>query len=128
MEVGIMKKIPNKVTILGTDYNIKVHKFEEDETLIKNSWAGYCSQDEPLIVLADYDNNDKFKFDSDIGKDNYTDSCLRHEIIHAFLNESGLKDSSTISDVPWAKNEEMVDWLAIQFPKMLKVFHECGVV
>lgn len=123
-----MKKIPNSVNILGTEYSIEIHKIEEDETLKKNSWAGYCCESIPLIVLADYDDNVHFGFTSDAERDNYTNECLRHEIVHAFLNESGLKDSTQRNDIPWAKNEEMVDWIAIQFPKILKVFQECMVV
>lgn len=41
----------------------------------------------------------------------------RHEIIHAFLFESGLAENSS-----WAQNEEMVDFFAIQFPKLLETF------
>jgi len=52
---------------------------------------------------------------------------LRHEIIHAFLYESGLYGSSLSSD-RWALNEEMVDWLAIQFPKILKAFEDVGCI
>ena len=43
---------------------------------------------------------------------------LRHEIIHAFLFESGLDDLGS--------NEELVDWIAKQFPKMTKAFEEAG--
>jgi hypothetical protein len=57
-------------------------------------------------------------------------TTLRHEIIHAFIAESGLRGSSL--DVShWALNEEMVDWFALQLPKMLSVFEllDCtGVV
>ena len=49
---------------------------------------------------------------------------LRHEIIHAFAYESGLWGDSE-GTLAWAQNEEMTDWLAIQFPKMEKVFKEC---
>lgn len=38
---------------------------------------------------------------------------MRHELIHAFLGESGLR-----SDSEWAENEEMVDYFAIQFEKI----------
>ena len=41
----------------------------------------------------------------------------RHEIIHAFLFESGLAENSY-----WAQNEEMVDFFAIQAPKLFKAF------
>ena len=39
---------------------------------------------------------------------------LRHEIVHAFLFESGLAENSE-----WAYNEEMVDWIAKQGPKII---------
>ena len=52
---------------------------------------------------------------------------LRHEIIHAFLNESGLSDSSNSVEA-WAKNEEMVDWFAIQSPKIFKVFQDLDIL
>lgn len=45
----------------------------------------------------------------------------RHEIIHAFLYESGLSFNSD-----WAVNEELVDWIAIQFPKIAEVYEELG--
>jgi len=51
--------------------------------------------------------------------DSVTRKNIRHELIHAFLSESGLW-----ANCDWAK-EEMVDWLAIQFPKLLKAFTEC---
>jgi len=44
---------------------------------------------------------------------------IRHELIHAFLFKSGLDACAE-----WARNEEMVDWLAIQFPKLMKAFQE----
>ena len=49
---------------------------------------------------------------------------LRHEITHAFLNESGLQNDTSVPGSGWATNEEMVDWIAIQFPKMKKAFEE----
>ena len=53
---------------------------------------------------------------------NYQRQVIRHEILHAFLYESGLEGNS------WAINEEMVDWLAIQFPKIEKAFREVGCI
>lgn len=55
----------------------------------------------------------------------YKNSVMRHEIVHAFLYESGL---DVCSKGAWAKNEEMVDWIAIQFPKMMVAFHEVGCI
>lgn len=55
--------------------------------------------------------------------ESYQKQVVRHEIIHAFLLESGLGSSSNSAD-GWAMNEEMVDWFAIQSPKIFKVFSE----
>ena len=46
----------------------------------------------------------------------YKKQVMRHELIHAFLHESELSGSS------WAANEELVDWIAIQFPKLRDLF------
>lgn len=48
---------------------------------------------------------------------------LRHEIIHAFFGESGLRSCSE-----YAEDEELVDWIAIQFPKILKAFEQVGAL
>ena len=50
---------------------------------------------------------------------------LRHEIVHAFLYESGLWQNS-FKD--WARNEEMTDWIALQFEKLLDVFKEVKAI
>ena len=54
------------------------------------------------------DDKVRFIFNDEEEKDNYTKSCLRHEIAHAFLHESGLSSNSE-----WAMNEEIVDWIAL---------------
>lgn len=50
---------------------------------------------------------------------------LRHEVIHGFLYESGLWNNSGNVEA-WGRSEEITDWIAIQFPKMLKAFQEVG--
>ncbi|MBR4208648.1 MAG: hypothetical protein IKQ96_00335 [Lachnospiraceae bacterium] len=42
----------------------------------------------------------------------HQEKVIRHELVHAFLYESGLSENS------WAGNEEIVDWIAAQFPKL----------
>jgi hypothetical protein len=59
--------------------------------------------------------------------DKYQKEVLRHEIIHAFLYESGL-DACAGPAESWASNEEMVDWFAIQSPKIFRVFQEQGLM
>ena len=53
---------------------------------------------------------------------------IRHEIVHAFFDESGLMDSSSIVDCPWSKNEEMVDWIANQGMKIYKAWQEADAL
>ena len=48
---------------------------------------------------------------------------LKYEITHAFLAESGLR-----GNCDWADNEEMVDWIAIQLPKMYKACVEAHAI
>lgn len=68
-----------------------------------------------------------YKQDPDSVKDlvAYQKKVLRHEIVHAFLYERGLWQNSYGSKC-WAQNEEMVDWIAIQEPKLNRAFKEAG--
>ena len=45
---------------------------------------------------------------------------LRHEIVHAFLIESGMFQAS------WGGNEDIVDWIALQIPKMVDAMKSVG--
>lgn len=61
-------------------------------------------------------------------REQYERRCLRHEIIHAFMYESGLHYSSLRYSGAWAVNEEMVDWIAIQHEKLHTAFIEAGAI
>lgn len=52
---------------------------------------------------------------------------LRHEIIHAFLAESGLQ-SNYEHYKQFGHEETIVDWFAIQFPKMIKAFESVNAI
>ena len=106
------------VNVLGTEYTILVQT--ESENVKLNDANGLCEQYSKDIVI---ENPDAYKDDPmAVSKiEEFTNRVIRHEIIHAFLGESGLRDNSE-----WAQNEEMVGWIAIQFPKLFKAFHEVG--
>ena len=115
-----------KVNILGTEYSIKFKNDEEvcaDMGVDIGSCGGYCNGFSHEIVVA----NLNCCNDSETAKANLKKTNMRHEITHGFLNESGLCEKSNDTDC-WAKNEEMIDWIAIQFPKMLKAFNEVGAL
>lgn len=117
-----------KINILGTEYRIENHKVSEDSYLEENKLAGYCGEEEKLIVVADMSEEKYFTGMDEKAQETYRKKTLRHEIMHAFLNESGLSDSSNRFDGAWAKNEEMVDWLAIQAPKIFSTFNKMNIL
>lgn len=110
------------VNILGTDYKIIIADEEEKPKLKKAD--GYMDQSIKEIVVGKFDDDDPMNI-ADLKS--YTKKVLRHEIIHAFLYESGIWNNS--GDVEaWGKSEEITDWIAIQFPKMIKAFEEVGAL
>lgn len=107
-----------KVNILGTKYKIVNRTESEDPKLKEND--GYCDSSTKEIVLLIYPEDVMNKRDMK----KFRKQVLRHEIIHAFLCESGLEASASVPISGWAQNEEMVDWIAIQFPKIWEAFKE----
>lgn len=114
----------DKVTVLGTSYSIVKKNYEDDPLFSENSWDGYVDYVQKLIVLCDMKTYPGWSKKTDSVVLEYEKQTARHEITHAFLEESGLGDSSLQYSSGWAKNEEMVDWIASQFPKMLSAFQE----
>ena len=102
--------------VLGTRYSIVKSNKVKDVKL--ENLAGYCDSSVKQIVIDTFKPDDMSKQDLN----QYEQEVIRHEIIHAFLNESGLSDCS------WGCNEEIVDWFALQFPKMAMVFKELNVI
>lgn len=111
-----------KVNVLGTTYTIKKVKISQCELLRSHQWCGSCNEETHEILIGDPTEEEYYGKLSAEEQDSVTKQTLRHELIHAFLNESGLRDSANSCDRSWARNEEMVDWFAIQFPKILKAF------
>ncbi len=100
------------INVLGVPYKIIEGDRNLDATLEKVD--GYCDHTTKTCVI----NNLLPTTDSVADLDVCKKQTIRHEITHAFLHESGLGCNS------WAGNEEIVDWIAIQFPKLLEAFKE----
>ena len=111
-----------KVNVLGTEYTIIERPEEEDERLKKHD--GYCDSSTKTIVLLKYEDDPMNKEDMSY----FRKQILRHEIIHAFLSESGLEACGNSFGGSWALNEEMVDWIAIQAPKLFAAFSEVDAI
>lgn len=51
---------------------------------------------------------------------------VRHEVLHAFLEESGL--DSNFNHPEYGHDETFIDWVAIQFPKIVVAYSKLGVL
>lgn len=101
-----------KVNILGTEYEI-IEQAAVDNPKLDDA-SGLCETYSKKIVL-----------DSEMLKphkmlveqpEQFKNKVLRHEIVHAFFAESGLLD--------YCHDEVLVDYLAIQLPKMVKAMQQ----
>ena len=113
-----------KVNILGTEYVITNYNYKDLTIFEKKGINGYCDSTTKDIAICNMTTYPGFEDETEDYCNLVEKETLRHEVVHAFLNESGLRDSSVQPVEGWAKNEEMVDWIAIQFPKILRVFNE----
>lgn len=103
------------MNILGTEYEI-IKKAKQDMYPYLGDNDGCCDFTTKKILIADMQvTNDTMQDMSEWEK-----KVLRHEIIHAFLHESGLDVCSKNG----SRNEELVDWIAIQAPKIFKTLNE----
>ncbi len=109
-----------KINILGTEYTVEILKREEDKFLNAER-DGYCDKTSKKIVVCKEDESNELD-----NYDVYLKSILRHEIIHAFLFESGLHEN--FSHPQFGHEETMIDWFATQSPKIFKTFMELGIL
>ena len=107
------------VSILGVQYTIEERSEAVDERL--KDCDGYCNRTTKEIVVEREVNGTL----GDMGV--YMRKVLRHEIVHAFLLESGLHECSGSTDA-WAANETAVDWIARQGQKIYKAWEQAGAL
>ena len=98
------------VNVLGTEYKVIT-----DDSIISQNVDGLCkSYDKEILIRSKREM--LCSEDSEAIKEVRYKEVLRHELVHAFFDESGLDD--------YSNNEQLVNWIAAQFPKMLKAFQE----
>lgn len=105
------------VNVLGTEYAIVIGRDG-----LSDDVDGDCDDTLKRIRIDDFSD----AHDGPCQKGNLKlqfKKNLRHEITHAFLCESGLAENSD-----WAQNEEIVDWIAIQGPKLIKAWTEADAL
>ena len=111
-----------KINVLGTEYTI-CERTEEQDCRLKNC-DGYCDKTSKEIVVIHVSAEN-----CDLHRPKwYADKVLRHEIVHAFLFESGMHECTNWDAKESCHNEQLVDWFAIQSPKIFKVYKELGIL
>ena len=109
-----------KIDVLGAEYTLTVIRGSKEPGL--KDCDGFCDETTKEMLVENYEDS-KGEPNSKQNLLVQTNKVKRHEIIHAFLFESGLAENSY-----WAQNEEMVDFFAIQFPKLLKAFEQADAL
>ena len=107
-----------KVNILGQEYEIK-HLSEDEYPKLKvmeaNGLAELYSKE--LIIEKNINPMSGKEF---ANFDQFKNKVIRHEIVHAFFHEAGITE--------YTNDERLVDFIALQAPKMLKVFQEAECI
>ena len=111
-----------KIKILGIEYKI-IFTNDNEEIRLKENWGITDFHTKEIYIHDDIEKETETSCKNLV---DFKNKVLRHEILHAFLYESGLRENSFNCNA-WAENEEMVDWFAIQFPKILKVYKELKI-
>lgn len=102
------------VNILGAEYRIiiddEMHQTERDgaERRYLHEISLRPKSDMLNSEATDYERALRF---NEVG---------RHEILHAFFDESGLEG--------YSEDEQLINWLAVQSPKIFKIFAELDLL
>lgn len=101
------------IDILGTKYTVSYKPLTDLD--------GYCDKTTKEIAITTNDDN------SNLGNfERYQKKVLRHEIIHAFMFESGLAENWEHKE--YGQEETVVDWFAIQGLKIYKAWERANCI
>ena len=107
-----------RVSILGVKYKIV---FDIPEDQMPENADGCIDQSTHTIKVAKLESDRNSLQDMN----EYRKKVVRHEIVHAFLYESGIWTCSGPVE-SWGCDEGITDWIAIQGPKLFDAFKEAG--
>ena len=101
------------INILGTQYEV-IKQTEKENPKLKDA-NGLC---EPYTRQIIYEEQEA-GIDVFDNIEAFNRKTLRHEVVHAFFAESGLTE--------YMEDEVLVEWIAVQFPKISRVMKELGI-
>lgn len=108
-----------RVNVLGTEYEIMFMDPKVDPLL--DDVDGYVDRSIKRIIISNRPDNCKV-----VDWEAQQKKVIRHEIIHAYFEESGL--SVNVENPPVGVPETYVDWFALQSPKIYQTFKELEVL
>lgn len=116
-----------ELNILGKIYLTEFMDYKDDPSFEAASCCAYHDGIGKKIVICCADTIEERKGYPREENAEFERIAMRHEILHAFLYQSGLDTSSFISEnCGWARNEEMIDWFAMQAPKIVEAYRAAG--
>lgn len=108
--------------VLGTDWTLR---FEDESCSPRyQEHNGWCDSSTKQCHVC-YRTQNKMTLENPY---DFYNSIARHEVIHAFLYESGIVSAAIIRTNKWCKDEMMIDWMATQMPKIYEVFKHLEIM
>ena len=111
------------LNILGSKWKLKVVPKNYDPMFVECD--GFTDRSTKTMYVYD-GSSECTEVDALRNFDDYLKVVKRHEILHAFMYESGL--AQCWEHPRYGHSEEDLDWMAIQFPKMLEVFKKAEAI
>jgi len=112
-----------KVDVLGSTYFVEICPYSRYPILFGKA-LGWCDFHARKIVVLDMATvelgDDELNTQS---PDKATERIFRHELVHAFFYESGMD-----TETGFARDEILVDFLAMQIPKLSKLFEKLNLL
>lgn len=101
----VKKQANLTIDILGTPYEIVFTTKEENDKLEEADGVAELFSKRLVVELCKPTRKTFEKLEE------HNKKVIRHEMVHAFLHESGLQD--------YSRDEVLTSWIALQIPKMV---------
>ena len=120
------KECDISVSILGTEYTLHVCPDSKDKRFEQLNCDGFCDYSTKELFVSNFTGN-LVNREISVSDPRYIiRNAIRHEMVHAFLFESGL--GCDWEHKTFGHEETTVDWIAKQLPNMyetyLKILHD----
>ena len=122
-----LPKFPKYIDIMGTPWKIEIKTLTEYPDFERCGAGGFCIDAEKRLIILDLTSDPACTMETEKWVQTSMKHFLRHEIVHACLYECGLgSDSMSTGKRAWAKNEEMVDWIAFKGQMIYRIWEQAG--